>query len=188
MARAWYVIECFDGKDAFVRLTLAAAGFNVWRPVREVRVTMRREGKKLAKRKTEKRYVARFGRYLFVQVDMNDSVRAAIREARGVYGWLCYAGTNEPARVPDALIEFYRSNVAKQIEYESALRIGDIGQINAGPFAQHRGIITDVDKRGGGVIEIDIFGRPTPVTFEAGHVDPVEPRCQRPIGDRRKSA
>lgn len=184
--QAWYVIECVQGKDKSVRDCLAAAGFSVWRPVREVEVTVRWNGRKLRGKKPSKRYVARFGSYLFIHLAMNDSVRASIRETKGVRGFLCGAGTGEPARVPDELIAYYRNTPAERVVV--ALHKGETGCINDGPFEGHCGVVTALDKHGGGVMEINIFGRPTPYIFEAGHVDPVEQRFQRPIGDRRKSA
>jgi transcription antitermination factor NusG len=188
MAKAWYVIECYDGKDAFVRLTLAAAGFHVWRPVREVRVTSRWNGKPRKSNSREVKYVPRFGRYLFVCVEMNDSVRSAICETKGVRAWLCMAGTNEPAQVPSALIEFYQTKVAERLETETNLRKGDAVCISAGPFKDHCGRVRVIDKRGVVTVEIDLFGRPTPIIIEVGHVYPVEQGRRPPIGDSRKSA
>jgi transcription antitermination factor NusG len=186
--RAWYVIECREGKDAHVRLKLAAAGFDVWRPVREIAVTRRWKGVRKAKRQMEKRYVSRFGRYLFLRVEMSDSVRAAILEVNGVHQWLCMAGANSPASVPPELIEFYEANVAQPIDCGHAYKNGDRVSILAEPFAGFVGMIVSIDRRGIIAVEISVFGRPTPLILEVGHVEPVELRFQRPIGARRKSA
>jgi transcription antitermination factor NusG len=187
MTKQWYVVEAFEGKDFDVALRLAAAGFNVWRPVDEIRSGARWSGKKIGGNRRLIRKVARFGRYLFVELEMTDAVRWAIRTAPSVFGFICFAGTNEPAIVPRELIDFYRDNMPARGASGKDIHKTDRVRIKDGPFAFCEGVVDDVDKRGILRVTISIFGGPTPLIIEVGHVELVEQGRRPPIGrDVRK--
>lgn len=181
MVKRWHVIECYDGKDKDVYGRLAALGYEVWRPVVVVRSWRRWKGKRLAERDRIKSYAPVFGRYLFVHVEMNDSVRSAIKEQSGVHSWLCWAGSNDPASIPDELIEHYRMFEHKPVEVAIVFAAGDTVRALHGPFGGFEGKVTRVDSRGVVCAEFDIFGRPTPVIFPVGHVELVEQGRRPPI-------
>jgi transcription antitermination factor NusG len=178
---AWHVIECFDGKDREVYGRLAALGFEVWRPVLKVRSTSRWEGKPLGATQRRSRYVAIFGRYLFIRVEMTDSIYSAIKEQPGVDAWLCFAGSDEPATVPDALILHYRQLRLDRADVSIVFTKGDVVRALQGPFATFQGVVSRVDSRGVLCVEMSIFGRPTPIIFPVGHVELVEQGRRPPI-------
>jgi transcriptional antiterminator NusG len=178
---AWHVIECFEGKDREVYGRLAALGFEVWRPVLKVRSAARWDGKPLEANKRKSRYVPIFGRYLFIRIEMTDSVFGAIKEQPGVDAWLCFAGSNEPAIVPDELIAHYRQLKIERVVATTIYKNGDSVRALQGPFTNLQGIVKRVDTKGVVCVEIGIFGRPTPIIFPVGHVELVEHGRRPPI-------
>jgi transcription antitermination factor NusG len=178
----WYVVEAFEGKDFDVCLRLAAARFRVWRPIDEIKISRRWAGRKTDRATRAIRKVPRFGRYLFLEVAMSDAIRWAISATPGVRGFICAAGSNEPAAVPSELIEFYRNHAPKRDARGNSIGKGDRVRIAAGPFADHEGSVVDIDKRGILRLEICIFGSPTPLIIEVGHVELVEQGHRPPIG------
>ncbi|PPD10272.1 MAG: hypothetical protein CTY36_00325 [Methylocystis sp.] len=178
----WYVVEAFEGKDFDVCLRLAKAGYNVWRPVDEVKVSRRFVGKRMERIVRSIRRIPRFGRYLFVQTVLTDAIHSAIKQTPGVFGFVCMAGGAEPAELPAELIEFYRTNAPQRSRKKSGIRPTDIVRILSGPFADFNArVIEVVDKRETLKIEISIFGRPTPLIIEVGHVALVEQGRRPPI-------
>jgi transcription antitermination factor NusG len=171
----WYIIEAYEGKDFDAVLRLAAAGFNVWRPVDEVRPSLRWQGTKLGAKRRVIRKVPRFGRYLFAELDLTDAVQSAIKQMRGVHGFLCFAGTDQPAIIPPELIQFYRNY--KPLRWPSLKPIGKGDRVRITgecSFTGHEGVVEDVDKRGILRVTISIFGGPTPLIISVGHVELVE--------------
>jgi transcription antitermination factor NusG len=181
MAGRWYVVECFEGKDREVYGRLAALGFEVWRPVFKARLSSRWAGRPLEARKRTARYQALFGRYLFIRVEMSDSVYGAIKEQPGVDAWLCFAGSNEPATIPDELITHYRQMKLDRPNVTITFTKGDVVRALQGPFATFQGVVSRVDSRGVLCVEMSIFGRPTPIIFPVGHVELVEQGRRPPI-------
>jgi transcription antitermination factor NusG len=172
MAKRWHVIECFDGKDRDAYGRLAALGYEAWRPVIEVRPSQRVPGTDKITRTAK--LVPLFGRYLFVRVVMSDSVYGAIREVAGVRSWVCMAGSDDPATVPDELISFYRHYRPQAVHGAGVYALRDRVRIMGGPFVNHEGVVVRVDSDKGVVVEIDIFGRPTPLPLPVGLVELVE--------------
>jgi transcription antitermination factor NusG len=174
--KRWYVIEAFQGEDEAAYLKLAAAfsetSVKVWRPVDVDRAPQRR-AKRSTKPTTPRRdrRRVRFGRFLFVNAVLTDSLYHAIRNAHHVRKFLTYAGSNEPAAQPDALIEFYREEIPTKRELlPMGLAVGAIVRIEHGPFIGLNGRVASLDERGTVEVEISIFGRPTPIVIEVGHV------------------
>ncbi|WP_330082465.1 transcription termination/antitermination protein NusG [Methylocystis iwaonis] len=180
-APRWYALECCEGKDKEVYARLAALGFEVWRPTVVVRSMRRWRGKRTATGERIKVYAPVFGRYLFVHVEMGDSVRYAVLEQPGVHSWLCWAGSDEPATIADELIEHYRRFNHKPVEVAIVFAVGDTVRALHGPLVGHEGEVTRVDSRGVVCAELTIFGRPTPVIFPVGHVELVEHGRRPPI-------
>ncbi|WP_424363589.1 transcription termination/antitermination protein NusG [Methylocystis parvus] len=178
---AWHVIECIEGKDKEAYGRLAALGFEVWRPTLKKRESTRWQGKPLEKRQRKPCYVPIFGRYLFIQVDMSDAIFGAVLEQPGVYSWLCYAGSDDPATVPDEWIAHYKQFKPECVDVMPTLAAGDKVGITQGPFAGLQGVVNRVDKRGVVCVQLDIFGRPTPLILPVGHVELVEQGHRPPI-------
>lgn len=181
MSKCWYVIECYDGKDKEAYARLAVLGYEVWRPTIVVRSMRRWVGKPALNGARITVSAPIFGRYLFVRVEMSDSVRSSVKEQRGVRSWLCLAGSNDPAIIPDELIEHYRQFPHKRVDMKVGLDVGDTVRVLHGPFTDFVGKIARVDSRGVVCAELSIFGRPTPAIFPVGHVALVEHGRRPPI-------
>lgn len=177
---AWYVVEAFEGKDENAYLRLVAGGFRAWRPVDVIRSSKRRGVKDRIVRAEAK--VPRFGRFIFVDVEMTDAVHSAILQTRNVMRFLCLAGSNEPSTIPAELIEFYKTHRPQKSDKAQAIKPKDVVRINAGPFSGFDAKVVEVvDKRGTLKIEANLFGRPTPLIIEVGHVEHVELGQRPPI-------
>jgi len=174
--KRWYVVEAFSGEDeaAYLRLAAAFSGteVSVWRPVDVERAPdrrARRSTKPATPRRDRRR--PRFGRFLFVNAVLTDGLYHAIRNAHHVRKFLTYAGSNEPAPQPDALIEFYREETPiKRKTLPAGLVAGAIVRIEQGPFVGFNALVASVDDKGSVEVEVSIFGRPTPIVIEVGHV------------------
>lgn len=172
--RRWYVVEAREGKDFDVCLRLSAAGFDVWRPVDRVRLTERRNvaGSERIIRREVKR--PRFGRYLFLRMEASFGRVFAISTAPGVVGFLCYAGGETPAPMPEGLVEFYRNHAPERAEEHVEIRVGATVRVVMGPFAGACATVESIDRRGMLIIGVALFGRVTPVPMEAGYVELLE--------------
>jgi transcription antitermination factor NusG len=187
MQKRWYVVEAFEGKDCDVCLRLACAKFHVWRPVDEVRPTVRARSPRSGRLTRPIRKVARFGRYVFLRVEMSESVQWAIGQTPGVRGFVCGAGEDAPAAIADELIAFLKEHRLDRRTSKFEFSRGDIVRMSDGPFEGLRGVVEDIDKRGVLRVELELFGRSTPIIIEVGHVELVEQGRRPPIGrDVRK--
>jgi transcriptional antiterminator NusG len=176
MADSWYVVECFENREADVHLRLTAARFKTLRPVDVVESTVRgAKGQQATKRRRRRCIISRYGRYLFVQTEMNPYVFDAVKNISWVKGWICYAGSNEPAAIPDSLIELCRAPTPQPSDAQLAIRKGDKVRVKSGPFEHFEGIaVSAVDKRACVKVELALFGRLMPLIFKVGHVELVE--------------
>ena len=175
MAERWYVIEAYEGRDFDVCLALARAGFEVWRPVVLKRITARAsESGKIVSRRTIK--TARFGRYLFLRCEMSLAICSAIESGAGVRGILRGGGEEMPTPVAEQDMRYLRQYAAAgetaffaDIEVIEIAR-GDKVALKDGPFAGHLALVKAVDKMGVAHLEVELFGRPTPMICEVGRV------------------
>lgn len=192
---SWYVVEAYPGEDEQATLRLAATVLSlpvtVWRPVDVVRPSTRREKPKPSQRAPQAvlkqrrdRRVARFGRFLFVRAVMTDSLLAAINHTTHVRRVLTYAGTFDPAPVPDAMIALYREKVPRRSEMPPGLAKGATVKITAGPFAGQSAKVLSVDEGGAVEVAIDLLGRLTPTVFEVGHVSVEIPVSAKSLGSQ----
>lgn len=181
---SWYVVECYPGKDFDVCGKLAHVGYDVWRPIRKVTTTLRDGG--LRGRRC--RSVPRFGRYLFLRVELTASMRFTISTETGVRGFLKRAGDDEPAIVPDEWMDFLMFGKPivdrRGLAFESGMRV----RVNAGPLAGREGVVKSVDDGRVVKIGLDSFGC---LAIESSYLDPLVQRCAmsdvRPMGRETRS-
>ncbi len=196
--KRWYIVETVYGKDEIVTLRLHGVGFDAWRPVDAVPVKRRATSRRSLCRIIEMRsglarnesvttrMVSRFGRYVFLNVTLSDSLRATVlgMEQMGqplVRCFLCYAGTKQPAPQPDEQIEFLRLAPPKAGKQGIAVvHVGQEVEIMEGPFVGWRGQVKRLDKNGYAIVEITYSGRATPITLEVAHVRPSEMSQAKP--------
>lgn len=184
----WFVIETFHGKDELVEQRAHVIGWVAFRPVEVIRV--RRNGASYrdidpatgASRgeKRRERVVSMFGNYVFINLEMNDNVRAgvlrlSVNGAPLVRRWLCYAGTDEPAAMPAGLIEMLGAEPTREQSAAGAAfsyRVGQHVVIVTGTFSGIGGVVKQFDKYGNLVVEIELLGRATPLPLKVAHVRP----------------
>ncbi len=193
----WYVVEAFQGCHEEAYLKLAAAGFHVWRPIDVTRVNRNtaRPSKGVDKSAPRRdRKVARFGRFLFLHVELNDYIREAIVSLSEVRRFLCFSGTTNPAPLPDDVITFNRESIPKWGPTTRAYKRGQMVDVLFGPFAGHKGQIESVDDRGVVVVMLEFLGRSIPVPIQVEHVSLSQSQAKPPgretlkqVADHRES-
>lgn len=173
----WYVVEAYEHSVSQARLNLAVAGLHVWAPVDVKRPANR------SRSSTQRRDIRtpRFGRYLFVRCKLTDALLNAIDNTPAVVGMLVAAKGEAPQPIPDHVIAWLREPPVTTSEREGEYVVGDKVRIIDGPFASFEAKVEDVDKRGAIRVAVEIFGRPTPIVIEAGHVEMALPAKSRAI-------
>jgi hypothetical protein len=187
MSEQWHVIEAYPFCDAAVEMRLNEMdGVESWRATETVyRADRRARSRRPIHKKGEPRAVrikSRFAPFVFVKLALGEEPERRWEiERLATYGgdrlvqrFLCNAGTNEPAVIPAELIEFYRDFVPISGASPDCYVVGQRVTLADGPFRDFEGIVTIVDTRGWLWVDVAIFGRPTPVFIEVGHVRPSE--------------
>ena len=164
---AWFVIEATENGGDKAQLALAVAGLTIWRPF-DVRrdPTRGRNGKPRRDIRT-----ARFGRYFFIRCAMTDDLAAAVRTTTGVAEILGVKASGTPLPVSDDQIDWLKTHRPEDKTAEYLPRLKDRIRIKEGPFAGFEGVVTAVDRKGVLKVEVEIFGRPSSIIVESGHVD-----------------
>jgi len=173
----WFVVEAFEHSVAQARLNLAVAGLHVWAPVDVKRQPNR--SRSTAPRRDLR--IPRFGRYLFVRCRMTDALRNAIDNTPAVAGLLVASKEEAPSPIPDHVMDWLREPREAEGEVQQPYVPGDKVRVTDGPFGGFEAKVEDVDKRGAIRVAYEIFGRPTPVVLEVGHVEMVLPAKSRAI-------
>lgn len=145
-ARRWHVLEAREGRDFSLCQQLTREGFECWRPVDVVTVTRRVRVGGVMKMQKSERKVARFGRYLFINVALGPYVRSAIETDPDVVGFLRGAGGEAPAVVPDDLIAFYRAAPARTAREDAPFSVGDRVRIAKGPATGVAGVVRELQR------------------------------------------
>jgi transcription antitermination factor NusG len=184
--KRWYVVEAFHGEDELAYLRLAAVFVNtdltVWRPVDVERCPDRRARSSGKPRRDRRR--PRFGRFIFLRANLSDSLYHAVKNATHVRGFLTYAGSFEPASLPDKLVEFYRQEIPRRMKLPDGLAIGATVRINDGPFIGLRGPVEALVDTGVVTVSVQLFGRLTPLPIEVGHVSVEVTELAKPPSSR----
>jgi len=110
--------------------------------------------------------------YVFVKMVYSDNTWHAIRNIRGVSGFVGPAG-DDPIPLTDD--EVYEMGVEKR-EIVVGYNVGDTVRILDGPFSSFSGTVEeiDIDKNSVSVV-VTMFGRETSVEFELDQVEVITP-------------
>lgn len=180
----WYILEVREGKNFSVCCRLAAAGFEVFRPVDKVTVTRRVRVSGVLKQQKVTKNVPRFGRFLFLRTQMSVWVRSAVEQSPDVIGFIHAAGTDELAVMPDALMVFYQADRTTRPAEAGKFGVGDRVRIALGPATGVLGVIrfcerrdARIDARDGGNVST-LF-----VPFE--HLELIEKAKSATLGGRK---
>lgn len=141
----WYIVEAVEGKDFEVCRQIAAAGWDCWRPVIEVRGTRRYKAHGVEQTKPVVRKRSVFGRYVFLHECLTASMRVSIEQSPEVKRFLCFAGSEAPATVPDDVIAFYRKSLEGKCSGDLAasfdIEMTDRVRISRGPATGRIGVV-----------------------------------------------
>lgn len=171
----WYVVHTYSGYEARVRLALKEQFemLGLSDHLGEVLVPMEdvkefRGGKqKVTSRKL-------FPGYVLIQLDLNDKVLAAIKDAPRVTGFI---GGTMPAPLSDSEVQQIRDQLAGTVEKprpKVAFQTGDSVRVVDGPFTHFSGKIEEVNQERGKVkLMVSIFGRSTPVELDFPQIEKV---------------
>lgn len=150
--RAWYLVYTKPRQEEVALTNLVRQGYGAYLPrVRQVR---RRQGRRLEV------VEPLFPRYLFIHLDAGTDNWGPIRSTIGVASLVRFG--QEPARVPDSLVEFLKERESAEGLHEWAapeLRIGDRVRVAEGVFHGYDGILLARSSRERVLVLLDILGK-----------------------------
>lgn len=172
----WYILHTLSGNEEKVRqtmvTTLAREGLaecmqDVLIPVEDV-VEVKRGKKHIKKRKL-------FPGYVFVRMKATEPVLKQIRRLPNLARFVGGIGGSGPVPVTDAEIGRIRVFMTETKERPKIIyEVGETVRIINGPFMDFNGTILEMDvDRGRLKIQVEIFGRATPVDLDFDQVEKV---------------
>ena len=173
---SWYILHTLSGNEEKVRqtmvTTLAREGLSgmmqdVLIPVEDV-VEVKRGKKHIKKRKL-------FPGYVFVRMRATEPVLKQIRRLPNLARFVGGIGGSGPVPVTDAEIGRIRVFMTETKERPKIIyEVGETVRIISGPFMDFNGTILDMDVDKGRLkIQVEIFGRATPVDLDFDQVEKV---------------
>ena len=171
MAEAnWFVVHTYSGYENKVKANIEKTieNRNLQDEILEVRVPMQDvvEVKNGAKKTVQKKM---FPGYVLVNMVMNDETWYVVRNTRGVTGFV------GPGSKPVPLTEEEMASMGLKTDAaEIPLNIGDSVVVTSGVWEDTTGIVRQINHENHTVtINIDVFGRETPVEISFNDVEAV---------------
>ncbi|MCL4393165.1 transcription termination/antitermination protein NusG [Patescibacteria group bacterium] len=171
----WYAVNVFTGHEKKVSLLIKqkAETANVEQYIGDIVIptqnkTIITEGKK--KQVKEKLLPG----YLLIQMTLNDSTWALIRDTQGVSGFVGMSG-----KLPTPLNDNEVNAILKFMEMDTPaiqtnFNVDDTVLVTDGAFKDFNGKISEInDEKGKAKILISIFGRETPVELDLMQIKPL---------------
>ena len=173
-AAKWYVVHTFSAYEntvkATIEKTVQSRGLQDQILTVSIPVETVTEINESGVSKTFERKL--YPGYVFVKMVYSDNTWHAIRNIRGVSGFVGPAG-DDPIPLTDE--EVYEMGVEKR-EIVVGYNVGDEVRILDGPFSSFTGTVEeiDIDKNSVSVV-VTMFGRETSVEFELDQVEVITP-------------
>ncbi|MER9056438.1 transcription termination/antitermination protein NusG [Mesorhizobium sp. M0910] len=165
----WYVLRVDNGCDKAVDKALHKA--NVERVMLSIEVDAKRRGGRKHQSLEPCRAPA-FPGYIFVHVVSCAATWAALRVIEGVVDPI--GGADNPKPVKDREVLKFQARIENDPEafavLTNALKAGDRVAIDDGPFASFEAVVLMLGDKHRIAVEVDIFGRPTPVDLDLAQV------------------
>ncbi len=175
MGLKWYVIHTYSGfehkvqaalKEQFAMHSISDRLGDILVPMENVKEF--RNGKP---RKTQRKFLPG---YVLIQLDLDEKVLAAIKEAPRVTGFL---GGSTPTPLSDKEVKNLRDQMEGTVEKprpKVEFQVGDAVRVVDGPFTHFSGRIEEVNPERGKVkLMVSIFGRATPVELDFPQIEKV---------------
>ena len=115
-----------------------------------------------------------FPRYLFIRLDAHTDNWAPIRSTLGVTALVRFGA--EPARVPDAFVDYLKSRQNAEGLHEwaqPALQIGSRARVVSGPLAGYEGILVTKSSRERVILLMDMVGTQVRTQLSPDQIEPV---------------
>ncbi|MEP9389639.1 transcription termination/antitermination NusG family protein [Mesorhizobium sp. KR9-304] len=165
----WFVLLVAEGLDIVVDNLLTNERIEHWMPAlkleRKRRYGRRRPG-------FEPLVSPALPGYMFAKVVPSAETWAGLKMLDGVVGPLGGAACPSPVKAKEITkLKAFIEGDAKAVEIlTNALRAGDRVAVDNGPFGGFEGIVSLLSGKGRLEVEVDIFGRSTPVDLELAQV------------------
>ena len=169
----WYILHTYSGQEERVKknLDLRIQSLDMQDKIFEVVVPTEeeivlKEGKRTAERKKV------FPGYILVHMSLDDESWYAVRNTPGVTGFVSSEDEREKRPKPVPLEDAEVEAILKQIDSGApkvtvGFQKGETVRINAGPFADFIGSVSDIDANKGKIrVLVSFFGRETPVELD----------------------
>jgi transcriptional antiterminator RfaH len=154
----WYVIHTKPRQESRALFNLASQGYKCFLPM------IPRQ--KIKRGLIDIEQEALFPRYLFIQLDSNQSGKSwgPIRSTLGVSKLLTFGGV--PAKAPKALVNVLRESVEQLKGHPTKLfQAGDRLHVRSGPFAGLEAVFEMEDGASRAMVLIELLSRPTRITL-----------------------
>ena len=171
MAEAnWYVVHTYSGYENKVKANIEKTieNRNLQEEILEVRVPMQdvMEMKNGVRKTVQKKM---FPGYVLINMVMNDDTWYVVRNTRGVTGFV------GPGSKPVPLTDEEMASMGLKVDAPNVpFNIGDSVVVKSGVWEDTTGIVRQIDHQNRTVtINIDMFGRETPVEISFNDVEAV---------------
>ena len=165
----WYVLRVEDRADIAVDKSLCDA--NVERVMLHTEAEPKRRGGR-KHQSLEPLRVPSFPGYIFVKVVSCPATWAGLRTIESVLGPI--GGCDNPSPVSEQEIVKFQARIEHDPEaialLTNALKAGDKVSIDSGPFAGFEAVVLMLGDKHKVSVEVDIFGRKTPIGFALADV------------------
>ena len=154
----WYVIHTKPRQESRALYNLDSQGYRCFLPM----IPRQKIKRGLIDIEPE----ALFPRYLFIQLDTNQSAKSwgPIRSTLGVSKLLTFGGI--PAKAPGQLVDMLQESVEKLKNQPSKLfQAGDLLLVRQGPFAGLEAVFEMEDGESRARVLIDLLSKPTRLTL-----------------------
>jgi len=169
----WYVLRVDSGTDKAVDNALKEA--NVERVMLSIEVEAKRRGGRKHQTLETCRAPA-FPGYIFVRVVSRPETWAGLRCIKGVIEPI--GGADKPKPVKGQEVLKFQARIendpAAFATLTNALKAGDRVAIDDGPFASFEAVVLMLADKHRVSVEVDIFGRPTPINLDLAQVTKLE--------------
>lgn len=173
-AKKWYVVTSYSGYENKVKLALQERirQFKKEDLFGEIMVPSETVTQQTKDGKTRVRTKTTFPGYVFVEMVMNEETWHLVKNTPKVTG---FVGNQRPQEVKPPHIEDVRKGISEgavKPKPKQQFQVGDEVRVIVGAFANFSGSVQEVkpDKQKLKVM-VSIFGRPTPVELDFGHVE-----------------
>jgi transcriptional antiterminator RfaH len=163
--KSWYLVYAKARQESVAIANLERQGYTAYLPL--MHQARRRLGRRVSI------IAPMFPRYLFIHLDSETDNWGPIRSTLGVVSIVRFG--QRPAKVPEALVQLLRSHEDPQgiqITTPDDLKPGTRVRVTDGSFTGYEGIFEAKSSRQRVVVLLDIMGRITRTSLEAGVIEP----------------